>query len=172
MQRLCIAIIGAAIIVACGESTPTQPSFVCDYDATYDDGFRAGVQSVAQEPCAPTHRYENDRRDVIVDGRRFHHEDYCTLNDRIPEPTDHPLDIEAAREWACQELRYAYVEAPGHSFRLAVGRVWGTTQDDTGAYTISFDTDTDARLAGAEANANEWGRRVRESARAALRCAG
>lgn len=171
MWRTVTAILIAGVLAACQQVADTvgPTRLVCDLDASYDDGYAAGLIAAG---CEPTHRYENDGRDVIVDGRRFHREDSCTLNSELAGPVDAPLDVAAAREWACQELRYAYATPPGSSFTAMVARVWGTTQDDTGAFTISFDTDTDARLSGAEADTGEWQRRWREAARDALRCVG
>ena len=174
MMRVATAALIAGIVIACDVAvSPTGPT-VCDLDAAFDDGHAAGVASVERPECPPTHRYENGRRDVLVDGERFHHEDACVLHEHVPTCDDcEPAGDDEHREWACDRLLRAAVDVPGPSFRDAIASVDGfTTLADgtTESYHYRRSGGGDSTLTAAEAEPGEWRRRVLEAAERALGC--
>ena len=165
MPRLATAVLLSALVVACDElTTSTQPT-VIDLDACYDEGYRDGAASVA---CSPTHRYENGRRDVIVDGERFHHEDACTLHGAPAA-----LDEAAARRWACDRMLRSDVDVPGAEFRDVVASLDGWTDLDGGgqeSFHYRRSGGGDSTLDAAAAEPSEWRRHVRLAVERALGC--
>ena len=163
-MRICIAVLAAAIIIACAERTPTQPTIVeCGQDEARAEGFAAGQASVVCAVPEPIVGNAYPEGSIVWQGRVYVPEAHWTPTE---PPTDTPL------QWACREVAYApaaLVVVPGSSFREVVATVDGWTPTDAGSESFHYPGDG-TMLTSATPHSTQWVERVRQGARELLKC--